>query len=247
MSGCRIGTGTKEVLSRAARQRYGPAVPVLRLLDLVLLLSLLIVAVGLVPASQMLLQIYLGIRNRRLVDATAWAPAPPQEVATLMERLATIGFGPLGVRSASLLGDRRRFEWNLVGQPATTYVSLLPAPAVTGGALMVCHTAFGDGSFVATYFPTGVESTGDRLLAQSTDESPEAAIALHRRAVAAFAVDHGAPLPNRSMADLLQHDATYRQLHAGATLRRRAYAYVAVAGVLAMACGITIARLIMLD
>jgi hypothetical protein len=208
---------------------------------------LLIIAASLVPASQVMLQIYLGIRNRRLVDATSWAPAPTPPVTRLMEQLATIGFKPVGVRSASLMGHRRRFEWDLVGEPTTTYVSLHPAPAVAGGVLMVCHTAFPDGAFVATYFPTGVESHGETLLATATAESPEGAIALHRRAVLDSSIRHGAPLENRSMADLLERDATYRRLHAGATLRNRAYAYVAMACVVAMACGIAIARLVIID
>jgi hypothetical protein len=239
--------GTKGALPQRVQRRYVPAVPVLRTLDLVLLLSLLIIAVSLVPASQLMLQLYLGIRNRRLVDATDWAPPPPPPVSGLMDHLAKIGFKSIGVRSASLFGNRRRYEWNLVGQPTTTYVSLLPAPAVAGGALMVCHTAFDDGAFVATYFPTGVQENSEKLLAGSTNESPEAAIALHNQAVTGFSIGHGAPLENHSMADLLQHDATYRKLQAGANLRRRAYAYVGMAIVLAMACGITIARLIMLD
>lgn len=228
-------------------RRYVPLVPVLQTLDLVLLLCLLIVAASLVPASQAMLQIYLGIKSRRLEDATDWAPAPPPQVSRLMERLAASGFRTIGVRSASLLGNRRRFDWDVLGPSTTTYISLLPAPAVTGDVLMVCHTAFADGTFVATYFPTGVSSAGERLLASSTDESPEAAIELHRQAVADFATRHGSPLENHSMADLLQRDATYRQLHAGASLRTRAYIYVAMACVLAMACGIAIARLIMLD
>jgi hypothetical protein len=222
-------------------------VPLLQTLDLVLLLCLLIVAVSLVPASQAMLQIYLSIKSRRLEDATDWAPAPPPPVSRLMERLAGAGFKSIGVRSASLLGNRRRFEWDVVGRSTTTYVSLLPAPAVTGDVLMVCHTAFADGAFVATYFPTGVCSSGEKLLASSTDESPEVAIELHRQAVADFSASHGSPLENRSMADLLQRDATYRRLHAGASLRSRAFTYVAMACVLAMALGITVARLIMLD
>lgn len=242
-----MATGPKARFRTVARGAKFPIVPVLQTLDLVLLVCLLIVAVSLVPASQAMLQIYLGIKTRRLEDATDWAPAPPLPVTQLMERLAGAGFRSIGVRSASLLGNRRRFEWDVVGPSTTTYISLLPAPAVAGGVLMVCHTAFADGAFVATYFPTGVCSADEMLLAQETGESPEAAIELHREAVAEFSTSHGAPLENRSMADLLQRDATYRRLHAGASLRTRTYAYVAMACVLAMACGITIARLIILD
>ena len=242
-----MGSGTKGALSQRARRRYGPAVPLLRTLDLVLLLSLLIIAVSLVPASQQMLRLYLGIKNRRMVDATDWAPAPPLPVVRLADRLAKMGFSPIGVRSASLFGNRRRFEWNFTGEPTTTYISLLPAPAVAGGVLMVCHTAFRDGAVVATYFPTGVQEIRERLLAESTDKSPEAAVALHNQAVIAFSSLHGDPLENLSMADLLQHDATYRRLQAGAKLRSRTYAYVGMAIVVAMACGITLARLILLE
>ena len=242
-----IRSGTNSVFRGHPRAGYLRLVPVLRTLDLVLLLSLLIIAVGLVPASQVMLQIYLGIKSRRLVDATTWAPPPPAPVTELMQHLARAGLKPLGVRAAALVGNRRRFEWNLVDESTTTYVSLIPAPAVGAGVLMVCHTAFADGSFVATYYPTGVQAAGEKLVAVSTSESPDAALVLHHDTVAAFSADHGAPLQNRSMADLVERDATYRRLHGGAAVRGRAYAYVGMAALLAMACGITIARLIVLD
>ncbi len=234
-------------LSQPPTVGYGPAMPLLSTLDLVLLLSLLIVAVSLVPASQLILQIYLGIRRRRLVDATDWAAPPPPAVADLVARLEQSGFSAIGVRAALLSGRRRRFEWALIGRPTTTYISLVPTDTLKGGVLMACHSVFSDGAVVATFFPTGVEICRDGLVAASTDQSPEAAIALHRVTVASLSARHGTPLENRSMGDLLQRDATYRQRHGGATLRHRAYAYVAMASVLAMACGVVIARLVVLD
>ncbi len=221
--------------------------PLLSTLDLILLLSLLIIAVSLVPASQLILQIYLGIRRRRLVDATDWAPPPPPAVVDLIARLEQSRFSAIGVRSALLSRNRRRFEWVLIGRPATTYISLVPTDTLKGGVLMACHTIFSDGAVAATFFPTGVEIRTDRLEATSITTSPEAAIALHDGTVASLTAAHGEPLENHSMADVLERDATYRRRYGGATLRRRAYAYVAMASILAMACGLAIARLIVLD
>src|SRR5205814_2030225 len=115
------------------------------------------------------------------------------------------------------------------------------------GVLMACHTAFADGAFVATFFPTGVDLHSDDQLIESCAVSPEATIAVHARGVAEFAARHGQPLLNNSMADLLERDATYRQLHGGESLRPKVYAYVGLAAVVAMACGMAVARLIVLD
>ena len=52
---------------------------------------------------------------------------------------------------------------------------------------------------------------------------------------------------NRTMADLLVRDDTYRRLHGGRTLRTRVYRYMAVTGVVVLLSAAELVRVAVLD
>jgi hypothetical protein len=122
----------------------------------------------------------------------------------------------------------RRFEWDLVDTDSTTYVAMGP---VGPGARMTCYSAFTDGAFVETTYPTGTAVRRSDLVASVVRTSPEDAVAQHRDLVAEWASAHGRALENRSMADLLERDATYRTRFGGVTMRRLVYGWVAVTAI----------------
>jgi hypothetical protein len=219
----------------------------IRLLDVLVLGGLLVIAVRLVPAAWKVVQIYTGIRKRRLEDATSFAPSAPSQVAALATRLTAVGFNPIGVRSTVLPGDQRRFEWNMVDQRTTTYVAMVPARTMAGGVYMVCYSAFNDGSFILTSFPQGSTVQRPDLDTTAAGATPEDTVAAHYQRLAQFAAKHGAPLPNRTMADLLVRDDTYRRRHGGATMRTRVYGFVGMTAVVTFAAGAELLRVLVLD
>jgi hypothetical protein len=221
--------------------------PVIRLLDLVVLVALLAICVRLVPSAIRMLQIYGGVRNRRLADGSAMAPPAPPAVALMAERLGRLGFQRIGERTLVLPGEGRRFEWNLVDRATTTYVALVPTTPLLGGVLLACYSAFGDGAFVQTTWPRGATINRPDLLASAVATSPEDTVAMHLRTVAEFSRLHGQPLPNRSMADLLARDATYRTRHGGATLRGRVFGFVGLTALVVLATAFVIVRVAVLD
>jgi hypothetical protein len=218
-----------------------------RLLDLVILGILLLIALRLVPSALGILRIYGGIKRRRLEDATGFAPPAPAAVDAVIERLAPLGFERIGVRSAVMPGDQRRFEWNLVDAASTTYVALVPSPVMRGGVYMVCYSAFADGAFLSTSFPRGTSVSRPDLDTSAAGDTPEACVSAHYRRLASFRLAHGAPLPNRSMADLLVRDDTYRRRHGGATLRTRVYRFVALTAVVVVATSAELLRVVVVD
>ena len=218
-----------------------------RLIDLVIFGVLLVVAWRLVPSALNMLRIYLGIRTRRLEDASSFAPAPPPSVAALMTQLSALGFSRIGARSTVLPGYQRRFEWNMVDEPTTTYVSMGTVMNKPGGVLMICYSAFADGAFVDTSYPDGATVRRRDLFAAPAGSTPEEAVAEHRRRIADFARQHGPPLENRSMADLLKRDDTYRRRHGGATLRTRVYRFVAFTALVVVAASVELVRVIAVD
>jgi hypothetical protein len=218
-----------------------------RLIDLAILLIVLLVAIRFVPAAGRILRLYMGIRSRRLEDATGSAPPETPAVAALSERVGALGFSRIGVRSAVLPGPVRRFEWNLVDGPATTYVSLVPAPAMAGGLLMACYSAFADGAFVATTFPTGATVRRSDFDAAPAGPTPEDAVHAHYRRVSNFSTAHGPALANRSMADLLVRDDTYRRRHGGATIRTRVYVFIGMTALIVVLAALELIRLVVVD
>jgi hypothetical protein len=52
---------------------------------------------------------------------------------------------------------------------------------------------------------------------------------------------------NRTMADLLVRDDTYRRLHGGATLKTRVYRYMAVTGGVVLLSAAELVRVAVLD
>jgi hypothetical protein len=218
-----------------------------RLIDLVFFVVLVVIAIRLVPAAARILRMYLTIRSRRLEDSTASAPPEPAPVTLVTDRLAALGFNRIGVRSAVLPDGIRRFEWNLVDSPTTTYVSLVPVAAMPGGVLMICYSAFDDGAFVDTMYPSGAKVRRPDLDAAPAGTTPEETVQAHQQRLSDFAGRHGLPLANRSMADLLTRDDTYRRRHGGATMRRRVYVLVAVTVLIVIAAAAELVRLVALD
>lgn len=219
----------------------------IRLVDYLVLGVLLLIALRMVGAAWNILRIYLGISKRRLEDSTSFAPPAPPPVMALIQRLEALGFTRIGVRSAVLPGNKRVFEWNLVDVPTTTYVSIVPARTMPGGALVGLSSAYGDGAFVVTTFPTTTTVKRPDLDTTSCATSIEDALVLHRQRAAAFADNHGPALPNRSMADLLVRDDTYRSRHGGATLRFRVYRFMAVTAIVILVTGAQLMRVVAFD
>jgi hypothetical protein len=215
-----------------------------RLFDLVLLVFLLVLLWQLLPRAWRVTQIYAGIRSRRLEDGSAIAPPPPPGVTRLGDELAQLGFRRIGERTLVLPGVGRRFEWNLVDESTITYVALVPVPSSPIGARMSCYSAFPDGAFVATSFPDGTVVTRDDLLTGPAGRTPAECVDEHRRRTMEFSGMHGAPLRNQTMADLLQRDATYRERHGGATLRRRVWLFDGFVALAFVAAVVTTLRLL---
>ena len=218
-----------------------------RLLDLLILTVLLFILVAVLPAAWNMVRIFIGIRNRRLVDASSFAPPPGPAVAAVIGRLSAIGFRRIGERSTVLPGNRRRFEWDLVDGLTTTYIALVDARGVRGGVLMACYSAFRDGAFVSTFFPTGTEIHDPGLDTQAVGATPEETVAAHYDRLKTFSMVRGRPLENHSMADLLERDAMYRRLHGGATLRGRVIRFVALTAFLVLAAGAELLRIVIVD
>jgi hypothetical protein len=215
-----------------------------RLLDLVVLVGLAAFLVLLVPRTWSMWRIYAGIRHRRLQDGSAFAPPAPPAVAALAERLGSAGFRRIGERTLVLPDGTRRFEWDLVDSSSTTYVAIVPFRA---GGRMVCYSAFADGAFVETAYPMGTPVRRPDLVAEVVKSSPEDAVATHRRLLSEASSTHGPALSNRSMEDLLERDATYRDRHGGATLRRRMYLTIAITCVAILATTAALVRLVVTD
>ena len=212
------------------------------MIDLFLLIVLLIVAARLIPAALSFWRIYAGISGRRLEDASAYAPPMAPPVAAVAQRLASLGFTRIGERSAVLPGLDRRFEWNLVDEPSTTYVSLAPSPGVPG-IYMASYTAFADGDSSRHSGARPRRSTA-RYLRGARRCNTRKSVAEHRRRIEEFAALHGPPLPNRSMADLLVRDGAFRRRHGGITLRRRVYGMVGLTAMVTIAAAIQLIRVV---
>jgi len=215
-----------------------------RSLDLVVLVALAAFLVLLVPRTWSMWRIYAGIRRRRLQDGSSFAPPAPPAVAALAEQLGSLGFQRIGERTLVLPDGKRRFEWDLVDTSAATYVAIVPFRV---GGRMVCYSAFADGTFVETAYPTGTPVHRPDLVADVVRSSPEDAVAAHRRLLSEATSAHGPALSNRSMEDLLQRDATYRERHGGATMRRRMYVTVMVTGLVLLATASALVRLVVVD
>lgn len=218
-----------------------------RLLDLLILAGLLFILTRMLPATYRMAQLYFGVRRRRLQDGSAIAPPAPAAVAAVSEQLGRLGFRGIGQRTLVLPDGRRAFEWDLVDAATTTYAAVVPNHVVPGGALVICYSAFGDGAFVSTAYPIGATVRRPDLLTTAVETSLGDAVASHAAAIAAFAHQHGLPLPNRSMADLLDRDAAYRSRHGGATFRGRTYRFAVLTGVLLVAAAAALIRLVVLD
>jgi hypothetical protein len=222
-------------------------VSAVRIVDLGILIFLLVLAVRLVPTAIDVARIYGGIGRRRLEDATSFAPPPPPPVSVVIDELAPLGLERIGVRSVVLPNDQRRFEWNLVDAASTTYVALVPTRAMSGGVFIVCYSAFPDGAFLSTSYPQGKTVRRPDLDTVRAGRTPVECVRAHYDRLASFRLMHGAPLPNRSMADLLVRDDTYRRRHGGATMRTRVYGFVAVTAAVVLAASFELLRVVALD
>jgi hypothetical protein len=217
-------------------------VTAVRLLDLVVLVAFVAILVLLLPRTWAMWRIYAGIRHRRLQDGSSFAPPAPPEVAALATRLGSVGFERIGERTLVLPDGVRRFEWDLVDMTSTTYVAVVPFRA---SGRMVCYSAFADGAFVETAYPIGTQVRRPDLVADVVTSSPEDAVVAHRRLLSEASSAHGPALSNRSMQDLLLRDATYRERHGGATMRRRMYVTVMMSGLVVLATASVLVRLMM--
>ncbi len=213
----------------------------MRVLDLVVLVMLVAMLLVLVPRAWWMWRVYAGIRHRRLQDGSSFAPPPSAAVAALAARLRPLGFERIGERTLVLPDGVRRFEWDLVDRDSTTYVAMGP---VGPGARMTCYSAFADGAFVETTYPVGTALRRPDLLASVVRTSPEDAVTTHRQLLAECSATHGRPLQNRTMADLLERDATYRARYGGATMRRRVYGWVAATAIGVLLTASVLGRLI---
>jgi len=215
-----------------------------RLLDLIVVVVLVTVLIVVLPRTWAMWRIYAGIRQRRLQDGSSFAPPPSPAVAALAAHLQPLGFGRIGERTLVLPDGGRRFEWDFVDAASTTYVAIVPIGA---GARMVCYSAFADGTFVETAYPAGTAVRRPDLVAEVVRTSPEDAVAAHRQLLSRASSDHGSALTNRTMADLLERDATYRERHGGATLRRRVYTWVGFTALVVLAVAAVLVRLLVAD
>jgi hypothetical protein len=216
-----------------------------RAIDLLVLFVLVFAAMRIVPAALTTTRIYAGIRSRRLEDGSSIAPPAPPAVVEMARRLEPLGFRRIGERTLVLPDVGRRFEWNLVDESTTVYAALVPTDRRAPGVLTVFYTAFGDGAFVSTSVPF-TTNTIDRpdLYAGPGGSTPEESLAIHGQHVAQFAARHGRPLPNRTMADLLARDATYRERHGGATLRRRVWLFDGLAAAVVLVTALQLVRIV---
>jgi len=215
-----------------------------RILDLLVLVVLTAVLVWVLPRTWAMWRLYAGIRGRRLQDGSSFAPPAPPAVAALARRLGSIGFRRIGERTLVLPDGTRRFEWDLVDASSTTYVAIVP---FRSGGRFVCYSAFADGAFVETSYPIGTPVQRPDLVARVVATSPEDAVLAHRRLLSNASSAHGPALGNRSMEDLLARDATYRERHGGATIRRRMYLTVGFSALAVLATAIGLLRLLVLD
>ena len=218
-----------------------------RLFDLIVLIVLAVLAVRLVPSASRILRMYLSIRSRRLQDATSYAPPEPAAVTAVASALEPIGFTRIGVRSTDLPGIGRRFEWNLVDEPTTTYVSIVPSTALATGFLMAAYSAFADGAFLSTHYPSGATVRRRDLDSMPAGTTPTEAVLAHRQRLSTFSAAHGPALQNRTMADLLARDDTYRRRHGGATIRTRVYIYVGITALVVFAAAVELLRVLVVD
>jgi len=217
------------------------------LFDLFVLVVLVILAARLVPSASRILRMYLTIRTRRLEDATSSAPPEPAAVTNAVTGLEPLGFTRIGVRSTDLPGIGRRFEWNLVDEPTTTYVSLVPSTTLATGFLMAAYSASADGAFLSTHYPSGATVSRPDFDSLAAGTTPAEAIRAHYQRLSAFSGAHGPALTNRSMGDLLVRDDTYRRLHGGATIRTRVYLYVGITALVVVAAAVELLRVLVLD
>lgn len=216
--------------------------PNARIVDLVFVVVFVLLLTRMLPAALHMARVYFGIRRRRLADGTGKSPPPPPAVAAMAGWLERLGFRRIGERYAILPGNKQVFEWNVVDQATTTYASLVSTPGTRAGLLLGYYSAFSDGAFVATMFPSGASVERPDFLGGAVGTSPEDAYAEHQRRVSAFSQQHGSPLPNRSMADLLRRDDTYRSRHGGITLRNRFYGYLGMVGLVFLAATLSVVR-----
>jgi len=218
-----------------------------RLFDLIVLIVLLVLAARLVPSASRILRMYLTIRSRRLQDATSYAPPEPTAVTTVATALEPLGFSRIGVRSTDLPGIGRRFEWNLVDAPTTTYVSIVPSTSLATGFLMAAYSAFPDGAFLSTHYPSGATVQRPDFDSLPAGTTPAEAVLAHRERLSTFSPGHGPALQNRTMADLLARDDTYRRRHGGATIRTRVYLYVGITALVVVAAAVELLRVVVID
>ena len=218
-----------------------------RLFDLIVLVILLLLAARLVPSANRILRMYMTIRSRRLEDATNFAPPEPAAVTGVVSGLEPLGFSRIGVRSTELPGIGRRFEWNLVDEPTTTYVSIVPSTALATGFLLAAYSAFPDGAFLSTHYPSGATVSRPDFDSLAAGTTPAEAIRAHYQRLSTFSAAHGQALQNRSMADLLARDDTYRRRHGGVTIRTGIYLYVGITAFAVVAAAIELLRVLVLD
>jgi hypothetical protein len=222
-------------------------VSTVQLLDIVVLGVLLLVSFRLVPSTWKIWQIYSGIKGRRLEDASDFAPPPPPAVQAVANLLEPFGFTRIGERSTVLPGAGRRFEWNFVDQPTTIYVSVVPVQSATMSALVGFYSCYVDGSFVVTTYPRAEPVRRANFDSAQGGATVEQTLALHKQRAREWSHTHGQPLQNRTMADLLVRDDTYRRLHGGATLRTRVYRNLAITAVVVFATAAELLRVVVLD
>jgi hypothetical protein len=224
-----------------------PVMSTLRLLDLIIVAVLLLVSYRLVPSAWNSWQIYSGIKGRRLEDASSFAPPPPPAVQAVAILLQPYGFIRIGERSTVLPGNQRRYEWNFVDEPTTTYVSVVPIRTAALAALVGFYSCYADGSFIVTTYPRAEAVRRPNFDAAPGGATIEQTIALHKQRAREWSQSHGQPLENRTMADLLVRDDTYRRLHGGATLRTRVYKNLAITAVVVIATAAELLRVVVID
>jgi hypothetical protein len=77
--------------------------------------------------------------------------------------------------------------------------------------------------------------------------TPAEAVRAHSQRLSNFSATHGPALTNRTMADLLARDDTYRRRHGGATIRTRVYLYVGITVLVVFAAAVELLRVVVID
>jgi hypothetical protein len=155
-------------------------------------------------------------------------------VGAQIRALNELGFSRVGERSLRL-PQGLLYEWIVRDATGATYVSIVPVHVL--GALTVCYTSFGDGTWIQTSYPRGETIERPDFHCSFVTTSVADLVTTHRAIIERLRPAHGDPRRIMTMADTLRMDADYRTRFGGVTLRRLT-AQVVVPALLAAAIAV---------